>query len=178
MSAQRTIYLGAGCFWGAQALMARIPGVLETCVGYANGTGEDDAVYETVCAGATGFRETVRVRFDDASVDALLTAFFRAIDPTAVNRQGNDRGTQYQAGIWWEPGDDRTQADVERICELARAAYPGFAVEVGPLSNFFAAEEYHQDYLVKNPGGYCHISPALISGAAGIDVAEGEFVAP
>lgn len=174
----RTIYLGAGCFWGAQALLARIPGVLETCTGYANGTCEADAVYETVCAGETGFRETVRVRFDEASVDSLLTAFFMAIDPAAVNRQGNDVGEQYQAGIWWEEDDERTRADVERICELARAAYPGFAVETGPLVNFFEAEEYHQDYLVKNPGGYCHISPALIAGAADIQVAEGMFVAP
>lgn len=174
----RTIYLGAGCFWGAQALLGRIPGVIDTCVGYANGTGEADAVYETVCTGRTGFRETVRVRFDEASADSLLTAFFLAIDPTAVNRQGNDCGTQYQAGIWWEPGDERTQADVERICDVARAACPGFAVELGPVQNFFPAEDYHQDYLEKNPQGYCHISPALIMGAREISVPEGAFAFP
>lgn len=157
------IYLAGGCFWGMEKLMQSIPGVLDAQSGYANGTGEADANYKTVCAGKTGFRETVRVSYDPArvSLDQLLFAYFAVVDKTAVNRQGHDVGTQYQAGIYY--ADDAAKAVVERVAGVERARTPGFAVEIKPLKNFFPAEEYHQDYLDKNPGGYCHIPFAEIA---------------
>ena len=158
----KTIYLAGGCFWGMEKLMQSIPGVIDAVSGYANGSGEADANYKTVCTGRTGFRETVRVIYDPnrVSLDQLLFAYFEVIDPAAVNRQGHDTGTQYQAGVYY--ADTESQAAVERIFAIERARTPHFAVESGPLKNFFPAEEYHQDYLDKNPGGYCHITPAEI----------------
>ena len=166
------IYLAGGCFWGVEHLFRRLGGVVGTTVGYANGTGEKDALYPVVCAGGTGFRETVRVEYDPTltTPDVLLYAFFEVIDPTLVNRQGNDTGEQYQAGVFWEPGDDHVAAEVTRICDYVRSQTPGFAVEVKPLKNFFAAEEYHQDYLVKNPSGYCHVPFARIEQLAGANI--------
>lgn len=166
----RTIYLAGGCFWGIEHLMKALPGVVDTACGYANGTGAADAEYAIVCTGATGFRETVRVRYDPTrtSVDVLLYALFQVIEPEAVNRQGADVGTQYQAGIYWLPGDAQAEADVVRVCGYERARHEGFAVEVKPLENFFEAEEYHQDYLDKNPDGYCHVPKAKIFELAGL----------
>jgi len=163
--AERTIYLAGGCFWGVEHLMRQLEGVTGTCVGYANGTGEADATYQTVCAGHTGFKETVRVRWDPerTTLGFLLHAFFEVIDPTTPNRQGNDVGTQYQAGIFWDPDDGETGVDVALVCADVRERTPGFCVLVEPLTNFFPAEDYHQDYLMKNPGGYCHVSPAAIA---------------
>lgn len=163
-SDERTIYLAGGCFWGIEHLMRALSGVSSTTVGYANGTGPEDAVYERVCEGGTGFREAVQVTYDPSvtSPDALLFAYLAVIDPTKRNRQGNDVGEQYQAGVYWDPADAETAADVRRIMAIERSRTPGFAVEVKPLENFFAAEDYHQDYLVKNPGGYCHVPLALI----------------
>ena len=172
-----TIYLAGGCFWGIEHLMKALPGVVDTAAGYANGTGEVDADYRTVCTGKTGFRETVRVRFDTevTSVDALLYALFHVIEPEAVNRQGADVGTQYQAGIYWLPGDGATEADVRRVCDVERARHAGFAVEVKPLENFFEAEEYHQDYLDKNPDGYCHVPKTTIAQLAATPFDEGYY---
>ena len=173
----RTIYLAGGCFWGIEHLMKALPGVVETQVGYANGTGEHDADYKTVCTGKTGFSETVCVRYDAArtSVDALLYALFHVIDPEAVNRQGADVGTQYQAGIYWIPGDEATRQSVERVCAKERERYAGFAVEVKPLESFFDAEEYHQDYLDKNPDGYCHVPRTTIAELARTPFDEGYY---
>ena len=171
------IYLAGGCFWGIEHLMKALPGVVDTTCGYANGTGEQDADYRTVCTGRTGFRETVRVRFDtDAtSVDALLYALFHVIDPEAVNRQAHDVGTQYQAGVYWMPGDEDIEADVHRVMAVERARYEHFAVEEKPLENFVAAEEYHQDYLDKNPSGYCHVPRATIAQLAAEPFDEGYY---
>ena len=165
MDETRTLYVAGGCFWGIEHLMKALPGVVDTACGYANGTGEADADYKTVCTGTTGFRETVRVRYDPdrTSADAILYALFHVIDPAAVNRQGADVGTQYQAGIYWLPGDAQMEADVRRVCAVERARTKGFAVEEKPLENFFEAEEYHQDYLDKNPNGYCHVPFATIA---------------
>ena len=151
------IYLAGGCFWGLEQLMQGIPGVIDAQSGYANGTCEADAVYETVCTGLTGFRETVRVAYDPArvSLDALLLAYFSVVDPTVKDRQGNDVGTQYQAGIYYTSDADRQT--VERVAALERRRHEKFLVELGPLQSFFPAEEYHQNYLEKNPAGYCHI---------------------
>ena len=153
----QVIYLAGGCFWGLEHLMQSIPGVIDAQSGYANGTGEQDANYRTVCGGDTGFRETVRVEYDPerVSLDALLLAYFHVIDPTVANRQGPDIGTQYQTGIYYT--DEQAKATVERIAAIERSRRETFLVEIGPLVNYYPAEEYHQNYLVKNPGGYCHI---------------------
>ncbi len=154
---ENVIYLAGGCFWGIEALMQSIPGVIDAQSGYANGTGQADANYPTVCAGNTGFRETVRVEYDpeQVSLDALLLAYFYVIDPTVENRQGNDIGSQYQTGVYYT--NDEARETVERIADMERSRSRAFFVEIGPLVNFYPAEDYHQDYLEKNPGGYCHI---------------------
>jgi peptide methionine sulfoxide reductase msrA/msrB len=172
------IYLAGGCFWGMEQLMQSIPGVLDAESGYANGTGEQDADYKTVCAGKTGFRETVKVTYDPArvSLDQLLFAYFEVVDATAVNRQGHDIGTQYQAGIYY--ADAASQETVERIAAIERARTPRFAVEVKPLINYFPAEEYHQNYLDKNPGGYCHIPSAEIARLSRSTIDAGRYRKP
>ena len=154
---ENVIYLAGGCFWGLEHLMQNIPGVIDAESGYANGTGAEDANYEQVCWGDTGFRETVRVEYDpeQVSLDALLLAYFYVIDPTVKNQQGNDIGTQYQTGIYYT--NDKTRETVERIAEIEKGRSRKFYVEIGPLLNYYPAEEYHQNYLVNNPGGYCHI---------------------
>ena len=154
---ENVIYFAGGCFWGLEQLMQSIPGVIDAQSGYANGTGAEDANYEAVCRKDTGFRETVRVEYDpeQVSLDALLLAYFYVIDPTVENRQGNDIGTQYQTGVYYT--NDKARDTVERIAELERSRSEKFVVEIGPLLNYYPAEEYHQDYLVKNPYGYCHI---------------------
>ena len=156
-STENVIYLAGGCFWGIEQLMQSIPGVIDAQSGYANGSGEAEANYPIVSTGKTGFRETVRVEYDpeQVSLDALLLAYFYVIDPTVENRQGNDVGTQYQTGVYYT--NDKAKETVERIAEIERSRSRSFKVEIGPLVNFYPAEEYHQDYLAKNPNGYCHI---------------------
>lgn len=155
--AERKIYLAGGCFWGMEKLMGGIPGVIKVVSGYANGTGEGDAHYEKVCSGTTGFRETVEVTYapEQVSLDALLLAYFYVIDPSVRNRQGNDFGSQYQTGIYTV--DDASAKTVARIAAIEAGRAKRFLVEIGPLQNFYPAEEYHQHYLDKHPGGYCHI---------------------
>ncbi|MEA5051706.1 MAG: peptide-methionine (R)-S-oxide reductase MsrB [Oscillospiraceae bacterium] len=175
---ENVIYLAGGCFWGMEKLMQSIPGVTQVTSGYANGTGEQDALYETVCGGGTGFRETVRVEYDPekVSLDALLMDYFYVIDPTVRNRQGNDVGTQYQTGVYYT--NDAAKATVERIAAIEAGRTDKFAVEIGPLRNFYPAEEYHQDYLDKNPGGYCHIPAQEIGLLAGLTIDPGDYQRP
>lgn len=151
------IYFAGGCFWGMEKLFQSIDGVLDAQSGYANGSAQIVPDYETVCRGDTGYRETVRVVYDPQQVrlDQLLKAFFSVIDPTVEKRQGNDIGDQYQTGIYFS--DEAAQETVEAYAEQERQKHETFAVEIAPLSRFFPAEEYHQDYLDKNPNGYCHI---------------------
>ena len=156
------IYLAGGCFWGTEYFMQQIPGVLQTEVGYANGK-TDNPTYEEVCSGKSGHAETVRVAYNPKQValSTLLELYFKTIDPTAINRQGNDVGSQYRTGIYFTNPDDEQVA--KRELEILQKQYTQpIVVEVRPLDNFFKAEEYHQDYLEKNPRGYCHISPDLI----------------
>lgn len=157
---ENVIYLAGGCFWGIEQLMQSIPGVLDARSGYANGSGEADANYATVSTGQTGFRETVRVEYDpdQVSLDALLLAYFYVVDPTVQNQQGNDRGSQYQTGVYYT--NDKARQTVERIAGIERGRSKQFFVEIGPLVNFYPAEEYHQDYLEKNPGGLLPYSAA------------------
>ncbi len=151
------LYLAGGCFWGLEKLMQSLPGVTDAVSGYANGISQGAPSYQQVCTGDTGYRETVRVEYDPAkiSIDAILFAYFYVIDPTLQNRQGNDVGSQYQAGIYY--ADEQSQGAIERIAAIQRERYQPFAVEIAPLVCFYPAEAYHQNYLDKNPGGYCHI---------------------
>ena len=175
---QNVIYLAGGCFWGLEKLMQSIPGVTDAVSGYANGTGEEDANYQTVVKGQTGFRETVKVTYnpEQVSLDALLLAYFYVIDPTVENRQGNDMGSQYQTGVYYE--DDASREIVERVAALERRRREKFVVEIGPLVNFFPAEEYHQDYLDKNPNGYCHIPRAEIELFSRLRIDPGDYQKP
>lgn len=152
------IYLAGGCFWGLEKLMQSIPGVVNVVSGYVNGSADLVPTYEIVSTGATGYRETVRVEYkpDEVSLDAILFAYFQVIDPTIENAQGNDRGTQYQTGVYY--ADENARATVERIAAIERERHEDFVVEIEPLERFYDAEEYHQNYLDKNPLGYCHIS--------------------
>ncbi len=123
------IYLAGGCFWGLEKLMQSIPGVIRTTVGYANGKSDQVPDYQIVSAGRSGYRETVRVEYDPAkiSLDTLLFSYFRVIDPTLKNRHGNDRGTQYQTGIYYV--DDSSKDTVMRIAEIERERHPGIQSE-------------------------------------------------
>ena len=175
---QNVIYLAGGCFWGLEHLMQSIPGVIDAKSGYANGTCRADADYETVCKGNTGFRETVRVEYDPEkiSLDALLLAYFYVIDPTVQNQQGNDVGSQYQTGIYYT--NDMAKETAQRIYDIEKSRRTRFFVEFGPLINFFSAEEYHQNYLEKNPDGYCHIPLAEIELFSKLKIDPGDYRKP
>ena len=155
----REIYLAGGCFWGVEAYVSRIDGVVDAISGYANGRTENPS-YEDL--GESGHAETVQVRYDtrEISLDEVLIYFFRIIDPTSLNRQGNDAGAQYRTGIYYVEGADRAVID-HRLEEVQKGYEEPVVVEVEPLGNFYVAEEYHQDYLEKNPTGYCHIDLGL-----------------
>jgi peptide methionine sulfoxide reductase msrA/msrB len=153
----KTIYLAGGCFWGLQKYLSLIQGVVKTEVGYANG-GTASPTYEQVCAGS-GHAETVRVEYDDSiiTLTRLLDLYVDVIDPTSVNRQGGDVGVQYRTGVYFT--DDADRAIIAgRLVLLGESLPKPVAIELTPLENYCPAEEYHQNYLDKNPGGYCHIS--------------------
>ena len=152
----KTIYLAGGCFWGMQKFIDQFEGVLATEVGYANGP-DTPPSYEDVCHDS-GHVETVRVDYDEGklSLDTLLDMYFLVIDPLSVNRQGGDEGIQYRTGVYYT--DEAQRPAIEAAFARAeQKAGAKLAVELKPLKNFFSAEEYHQKYLDKNPGGYCHI---------------------
>lgn len=153
----KDIWLAGGCFWGVEAYMARVYGVYDAASGYANGNTENPT-YEDVIWRNTGHAETVHVRYDPERVnlEKLLTHFFQIIDPTLLNQQGNDRGIQYRTGIYYTDEADRPIIDQVVAKEQERYDDP-IVTEVEPLKNFTLAEEYHQDYLEKNPDGYCHV---------------------
>ncbi len=152
----KIIYLAGGCFWGMQKFIDQFEGVLATEVGYANGP-DTPPSYEDVCHDS-GHAETVRVDYDEGklSLDTLLDMYFLVIDPLSVNRQGGDEGIQYRTGVYYT--DEAQRPAIEAAFARAeQKAGAKLAVELKPLKNFFSAEEYHQKYLDKNPGGYCHI---------------------
>lgn len=160
---RQTIYFAGGCFWGTEHFMKLIKGVVATEVGYANSNIPNPS-YKEVCTGATHAAETVKVIYDAdvVSLSFLIDMFFKTIDPTSLNRQGNDRGTQYRTGIYYT--DDRQRYIIEQSIEkISRLYTKPIVVECLPIKNFYPAEDYHQDYLGKNPGGYCHIDPSLFS---------------
>ncbi|MCM1336690.1 MAG: peptide-methionine (R)-S-oxide reductase MsrB [Candidatus Amulumruptor caecigallinarius] len=156
-----TIYLAGGCFWGTARLFSLVPGVSLSEAGYANSQ-VAEPTYQEVCTGRTGAAETVKLSYDSdaVSLTELLELYFKSIDPTLLNRQGNDIGTQYRTGIYYTDAADLPAIESVVSGVSLRYGRP-LAVEVMPLVNFYPAEEYHQDYLEKNPGGYCHVNPAL-----------------
>lgn len=156
-----TIYLAGGCFWGTARLFSLVPGVTLSEAGYANSS-VPEPTYQQVCTGLTGAAETVKVRYesDDVTLTQLLDLYFKSIDPTALNRQGNDIGTQYRTGVYYTDAADLPVIE-SVVADVSLRYGSPMAVEVMPLKNFYPAEEYHQDYLEKNPGGYCHVDPAL-----------------
>lgn len=161
----KTIYFAGGCFWGTAKLFSLVPGVTDTVAGYANSIVENPS-YQQVCTGRTQAAETVKVTYNPSAVSltSLLRLFFKSIDPTTPDRQGADVGTQYRPGIFYTDPADYPVIEAE-LATLQRRHTEPLAVEVLPLENFFTAEEYHQNYLDKNPGGYCHVSKKLFEEA-------------
>lgn len=158
----KTIYLAGGCFWGVQKFFDQFDGVVSTETGYANGP-DSAPTYQQVCRDS-GHAETVKITYDEnrISLSDLLEKYFMIIDPLSVNRQGHDEGIQYRTGIYYTDADQLPEIDrVYR--EQEEKAGGTLAVEKEPLRNFFPAEEYHQKYLDKNPGGYCHVPRELLT---------------
>ena len=153
----KEIYLAGGCFWGTEHYFKQIRGVISTEAGYVNGN-TSNPTYEEVYTDTTGFAECVKICYDSDIVELrlLLEMYFRSIDPTSLNRQGNDVGTRYRTGIYYTTTDDL--ATIEEVYnDIQRIIGEELMVELEPLRSFYPAEEYHQDYLDKNPTGYCHI---------------------
>jgi peptide methionine sulfoxide reductase msrA/msrB len=157
----KTIYVAGGCFWGLEKYIGMVNGVVGTEVGYANGA-KASATY----GDGSGYAETVKVVYDPkaAPLPFLLDLFYDAIDPTSVNRQGNDLGTEYRTGIYYTDPADKALID-RSLAGLQKKYAQPIAVESGPLTTYTRAEDHHQDYLQKNPGGYCHIPQKLFDAA-------------
>ncbi len=161
------IVFGMGCFWGAERKFWSLPGVYTTAVGYAAGL-TPNPTYQEVCSGMTGHNEVVLVVYRPAQIDldALLRTFWESHDPTQGMRQGNDRGTQYRSGIYYhgEAQREAAEASLDRYQQnLAAAGYPAITTEILPAGPFYYAEQYHQQYLHKNPGGYCGLGGTGVS---------------
>ena len=173
----QTALFGLGCFWGAERKFWQTPGVYSTSVGYASGS-TPNPTYEEVCTGLTGHNEVVRVVFDpeEVSYEDLLKVFWESHDPTQGLRQGNDVGTQYRSGIYY--ADEAQRAAAERSAaaygeRLRAAGYPAITTEILPAPEFYYAEDYHQQYLAKNPGGYCGLGGCGVSYEPGRSAATG-----
>ncbi|CBG40053.1 peptide methionine sulfoxide reductase [Helicobacter mustelae 12198] len=152
---REVIYLAGGCFWGLEAYMKRISGIKEVLVGYANGNREHTS-YEELHE--SDHAETIRIVFEseELSLERLLGYYFRVIDPTSINKQGGDHGRQYRTGIYYIDSNHYPRI-FSALEQLQKQHQKKIQIELEPLRNFVVAEEYHQDYLGKNPGGYCHI---------------------
>ena len=166
------LVVGMGCFWGAERKFWQAPGVYSTSVGYAGGATPHPS-YEQVCSGRTGHTEVVMVVFDTAatSLDAMLRVFWENHNPTQGNRQGNDIGTQYRSAIYFSNDVQRAAAEASRELfqrELTSAGYGAITTEIAPLDEYFYAEEYHQQYLGKNPNGYCGMGGTGVSCPIGL----------
>jgi len=165
---------GLGCFWGAEEIYWQVPGVWSTSVGYAGGI-TPNPTYEEVCTGRTGHTEAVRVVYDPARVAYadLVKIFFEVHDPTQGMRQGNDVGTQYRSGIYYVNDAQREAAERSREAyqaQLRNAGYERITTEIMPAGEFYYAEDYHQQYLAKNPGGYCGLGGTGVSCPVGVEV--------
>ena len=166
---------GLGCFWGAERMFWKIPGVYSTAVGYAAGL-TPNPTYEEVCSGYTGHNEVVMVWFDPkkTSYEALLKIFWEGHDPTQGMRQGNDVGTQYRSGIYTFSPEQKKAAEASKAMfqkELAKHGMDAITTEIIDAPQFFYAEDYHQQYLAKNPGGYCGLGGTGVSCPIGLGVA-------
>lgn len=153
----KSIYFAGGCFWGTEHFFKQIEGVTFTETGYANGS-TPDPTYRQVYTDTTGYAETVHVEYDNDVIDLefLVRMFFKAIDPTSLNRQGEDVGTRYRTGIYYTDAEELPC--IKKIYdEIGRQYESPLVVELEPLKNFYRAEDYHQDYLENNPDGYCHL---------------------
>ncbi len=149
----------AGCFWGVEKIFSAMPGVVSTQVGYTGGHVKDPS-YERVCTGLTGHAEAVEVTYDPAKIsyEKLLATFWKYHDPTTLNRQGNDAGTQYRSAVFYHTPEQKSAAEKSKeILERSGIFKKPIVTEIAPASEFYRAEEYHQQYLHKNPNGYCSI---------------------
>lgn len=158
----KQIVIAGGCFWGVEAYYAQLKGMIDTQVGYANGTINNPS-YKQVKAGDTGYVEVVKLNYDENIIplEKILEHLFRFIDPTSLNKQGEDEGTQYRTGVYYE--DELDMEKTLAYFTLRQTDYDQpIVVEVKRLENFFTAEEYHQKYLDKNPTGYCHVNFGVI----------------
>lgn len=158
----KEIYFAGGCFWGTEHYIKQIRGVISTEVGYANGN-TLNPTYEEVYTDTTGYAECVKVVFDEEILPLakVVELYFHSVDPLSLNRQGNDIGTRYRTGIYYT--DDNDRSIIEEIYrQVEQSVGTPIVVELEALRNFYSGEEYHQDYLDKNPGGYCHLSRALM----------------
>jgi len=157
----KKIWLAGGCFWGVEAYFQQLKGVLDTRVGYGQGE-TDDPTYQQVCSGTTGYTEVCELTYDEVIIplDKVLEHFFRIINPTTLNRQGADRGSQYRTGVYY--ADEAEREVIVHFIENMQAYYNDeIVVEVEPVMNFHLAEEYHQQYLQHTSGGYCHVNLML-----------------
>jgi len=153
----KEIYLAGGCFWGTEHFFKQIKGVVQTEVGFANGH-TVNPTYKEVYTDTTGYAEAVRIAYDpqEASLEFLLNMFFKAIDPTSLNKQGHDEGTRYRTGVYYS--DEADLPVIRKVFAEQQALLPHpIVVEVEPLRQFYPADESHQDYLDKHPDGYCHL---------------------
>ena len=170
---QRAMF-ALGCFWGAERIFWKIPGVYSTAVGYAAGS-TPNPTYREVCSGMTGHTEAVLVVFDPEAVryEQLLKVFWESHDPTQGMRQGNDTGTQYRSGIYCYGDDQQRAAEASRDAfqkQLSAAGYGTITTEILAAPEFYYAEDYHQQYLAKNPHGYCGLGGTGVSCPVGVDV--------
>lgn len=155
----KTIYLAGGCFWGMERYFSSVKGVTSTLVGYANGT-IDNPSYLDLKSGRDNAAETLKIEFDENLIflEKILELFLRVVDPFSINKQGEDEGLQYRSGIYY-----LDESDKKRIIEYFDSVnLKDYAIEIIPLNKFYKAEEYHQNYLLKNPNGYCHINLASL----------------
>lgn len=159
---QKVIYLAGGCFWGVDAFISRLKGVNQTEVGYANGR-DLAPTYEKVCTGKTGHAETVKATYNPEiiSLEEILENFYKIIDPFTLNRQGNDIGSQYRTGIYWQE-EEQKKIVLNFLKEKQKESSKRIVVEAYPISSFYPAEMYHQKYLERNPQGYCHVDLSSI----------------
>ncbi len=169
------LVVGMGCFWGAERVFWQADGVYTTAVGYAGGY-TPNPTYEEVCSGRTGHTEAVLVVFDPAaiSLESVLRLFWEGHDPTQGNRQGNDVGTQYRSAIYWANDAQRDAAEASRDMfqgELAKAGYGAISTQIAEAGPFYYAEDYHQQYLAKNPNGYCGLGGTGVACPVGLKVA-------
>src|SRR5437868_972872 len=170
-----TLVVGMGCFWGAERVFWKADGVYTTAVGYAGGY-TPNPTYEEVCSGRTGHTEAVLAVFDPAaiSLESVLRLFWEGHDPTQANRQGNDVGTQYRSAVYWTGESQRDAAEASRDMfqtELTKAGYGEISTEIAEAGPFYYAEDYHQQYLAKNPNGYCGLGGTGVACPVGLKTA-------